>query len=438
MRGIVLRHSRSAQASGVIQRCMPAAVSYQRSHGSSCVFYRLHALWVMLFQQSLTQQAKPAIKMGLTFARAQVLRSLRGEATHDVFGVLSQEGVASGARQAMSLPQDLLAKWVEAQGPVLDLQHARLSLVQWARLSCSMHMVQPDAITTLHLSAASTSVPAQGENFGRVMSALQKSPDYNTAVAWLCCKCGNGQLGRLNHAVLGFLWPSLGHFVPSPCQQLFDASGSVTFEKYLSGLQDTLSSSETVYCSGCNNSVGIHAPTTVALGFKCSSCTDGVRANPSPPKIFDIDDLATPEPSEYNREVLCMMGGMLQRLKGLQHLGLHNLPLQSWLGCALGQVFADMPDTLTCLTLSTSINKSTSDSTGSAAVQGFERAMVFKAVAHLKRLKELHMPEWEAFVGCAPSCCAPLRAVPGLTIYVSEVKNSPAFPHYLKFSAIKK
>lgn len=72
-------------------------------------------------------------------------------------------------------------------------------------------------------------------------------------------------------------------------------------------------------------------------------------------------------------------------------------------------------------------------SSANALVQDFEKTMLFKAVALLRGLKELHMAEWEAFVGSEYSCSMPLWAVPGLSIHVRKVKDTAAFTPHLKF-----
>lgn len=68
-----------------------------------------------------------------------------------------------------------------------------------------------------------------------------------------------------------------------------------------------------------------------------------------------------------------------------------------------------------------------------------EIVALFKAIAMMRGLKKLNMPEWESVVGgYAVACADTLRAIPSLdSVFVSEVQQSHAFPVILNFVAIQ-
>ena len=75
---------------------------------------------------------------------------------------------------------------------------------------------------------------------------------------------------------------------------------------------------------------------------------------------------------------------------------------------------------------------------GQGTVGVEEKKQFFRAVALVRSLKELHMPQWKAFVGGhAGFCCEPLRSIPWLRMLVPTVQQSPAFPPGLIFQATK-
>jgi hypothetical protein len=126
--------------------------------------------------------------------------------------------------------------------------------------------------------------------------------------------------------------------------------------------------------------------------------------------------------------MLRAFAGVLPQLTTLQHVGLHNLPLQTQLIPALGQVLMSFPPSVTTLTLTTAASVETMD------VGLLLRSMLFKAIALVKNLRELHIPNWEDIVGRDEACLEPLYQLPRLeTVYVTKVKNSSAFPEQLAF-----
>ena len=64
-----------------------------------------------------------------------------------------------------------------------------------------------------------------------------------------------------------------------------------------------------------------------------------------------------------------------------------------------------------------------------------EKERFFGAVAQVHSLRELHMHQWESFVGQDDTkrCVGPLLLMPKLKIFVPTVKNNAAFPSSLTF-----
>ena len=121
--------------------------------------------------------------------------------------------------------------------------------------------------------------------------------------------------------------------------------------------------------------------------------------------------------------MLSTLAGVLPQLHSLQHVGLHNLQLQPQLLPALGQALLDLPPSVTTLTLTTSKRALFS------ALSAAQRGMLFSAIALVRGLRELHMPDWEAVVGEDGVCVEPLHGLPHLaTVHVPHVKQSGAYP----------
>jgi hypothetical protein len=125
--------------------------------------------------------------------------------------------------------------------------------------------------------------------------------------------------------------------------------------------------------------------------------------------------------------LLRTLAGVLPQLITLEHVGLHNLPLQRQLMPALGQVLIDLPPSVTALTLSTPLSRRNE-------AGWLQRSMLFNAIGMIRSLRELHMREWEVFVGDDGACVEPLFHLPHLqAVYVRSVKQSSAFPSKLPF-----
>lgn len=132
-------------------------------------------------------------------------------------------------------------------------------------------------------------------------------------------------------------------------------------------------------------------------------------------------------------QLLCTLGGAVQQLTQLHHLGLYRVPVTVRSIAALGQLVYNLPASVTELTLSTTTVKN-------STVGVSEKLQFFRAVAVVVSLKELHMPEWEQFVGeDSVDCVEPWYGVASLeTVYVQEVKENCSFPPGLSFKVFPK
>lgn len=146
----------------------------------------------------------------------QVLRNVpsRSNASKEVFSSLTatapEDGLASVLGQAMRLPQDLLAKLIEAQSPVLDLRHAKLSLVQLARLSACILQSKHEAVTTMHVSA----VPVLRSAWNDVAELQERSSTTRSSYT-SCNKCSRYPRYKAHTAnliLVGLRGPSCGQF----------------------------------------------------------------------------------------------------------------------------------------------------------------------------------------------------------------------------------
>ena len=65
------------------------------------------------------------------------------------------------------------------------------------------------------------------------------------------------------------------------------------------------------------------------------------------------------------------------------------------------------------------------DTTDAGRLTALEKTLFFQAVAQLKGLKELHMPQWDVFIGRdARACVEPLRRLQDLkAIHVSRSRG---------------
>jgi hypothetical protein len=274
-----------------------------------------------------------------------------------------------GCIRALRLPQDLLSRWVASTpaAAVLDLRHATFRAVHWTRLSSAL-LQGGSTLTEIHLPVPDTPLA----------SLIQRERDHavaeykrNLQPCSFCCVGGGGRcLGR-----------GLGR----------------------GGGRGSLHQDKRRRVSECSLSVEVELPHPEYFQ--------------SDPNQVDIHECA---------HALCTLSGVLPQLTALQHVGLHNLQLQTQLITELSQVLMSLPPSVTALTLETadSVNE----------VGPWQRSILFNSIALVKSLRELHMPDWEVIVGNDVSCLEPLYHLPHLdAVYVPEIKQSVAFPAELNF-----
>ena len=131
--------------------------------------------------------------------------------------------------------------------------------------------------------------------------------------------------------------------------------------------------------------------------------------------------------SQDNALLLISMQAVVAHTTSLKVLGMHNIHLSDEVMPTLDSLLKMLPPTLIQLHITT-------HSFEPVSVQVKEK--FFRAVAQVHTLQELHMPEWEAFVGTdAAICTEPLLGLPVLRIVVPEVQETEAFPAGLSFVA---
>ena len=147
----------------------------------------------------------------------------------------------------------------------------------------------------------------------------------------------------------------------------------------------------------------------------------------------DVHDMHLQISSIMAQEHMQMLGAaqaVVTHISTLQTLGLHNLLLSPHMLIRFEEVLASLPASLTQLHLTTA-------SAYGCTFGEHEKVQFFRAVAQVCSLRELHMKEWETFVGKdAYICTEPLLSIPKLKICVPAVKESAAFPCSLKFQAL--
>lgn len=150
-----------------------------------------------------------------------VLRNVAGDARNEVFSVLASDIVlATAVRQAMNLPQDLLASRMRSQAPVLDLREAELSPIQWARLSACILQTEPNAIATLHVAAdaADASMLASQPEMRLLCTKVQGMQQHCRAIdtsnqQTRCSTCSARSLPHSpSHVLIGFPCPVSRNF----------------------------------------------------------------------------------------------------------------------------------------------------------------------------------------------------------------------------------
>jgi hypothetical protein len=167
-------------------------------------------------------------------------------------------------------------------------------------------------------------------------------------------------------------------------------------------------------CSSCGGGGGRD-------GGRDSSYSDKRRRVSS---CFTSEEVDLPSPEQLRTDpnqlsirecthVHSALSGVLPQLTALQHVGLHNLQLQTQLITGLSQVLMSLPPSVTALTLR-----------AAASVQQVgprQRSILFNSIASVKSLRELHMPNWWDIVGDDESCVEPLYYMPQLQAVYSSI-----------------
>lgn len=138
-------------------------------------------------------------------------------------------------------------------------------------------------------------------------------------------------------------------------------------------------------------------------------------------------------------------------MRCLQTLQLSKIPFTMAVVRRLGQFFCTLPSSISKLQLEFvhmatatpsrvhGYRSNTQSSMGGDASRGaaLERILLFRAIALVRSLQNLSMPQWEVIVGDdAHACTEPLRGLPQLKkIHVRKVRSTAAFPTCFKFSS---
>lgn len=121
----------------------------------------------------------------------------------EVFGSLSGT-IATAAKRAVFLPQDLFASWVASVVPVLDLRDVHLSHTQWVRLAVCIAQSDPRAVTSLHVSAATTDhTSVSPEQVEQVQQLLLFCASESTETDSCCCSCEMWCTGKPSLVTVG-------------------------------------------------------------------------------------------------------------------------------------------------------------------------------------------------------------------------------------------
>lgn len=186
-------------------------------------------------------------------------------------------------------------------------------------------------------------------------------------------------------------------------------------------------------CRVCKNDISSQ-PCCITVVKYCSTCCFHQNLHDAPLiEQGNFDKYACAYESNELARLLRTFGDAVHRLEQLEHLGLHQVPLIPQLMSALAELLSSCPRAVTTLTLTT------------VRVDGHvcgvvEKLLFFRAVAMVQGLRELHMPDWEAFVGDdATVSTEPLHSLIHLeSIFLTEMKQTAAFPSTLIFQSVEK
>jgi flagellar biosynthesis/type III secretory pathway protein FliH len=315
----------------------------------------------------------------MLLSRLQVLRHLPKRFSADVFCALtdSSGSLVEGCERALHLPQDLLSCWVASTPAVLDLRYAKFTALQWSRLLAAI-APEDNHLTEIHIRVMDVGVVP-----------LVRTRRSSTRLPAQPCGAPVAQQQSAGDSEEG----------------ADDESGDASKEGAQEGSQE-----------------GSQRGSQEGSQEESSDCEkesdDGIR-----------EDLQTRHYNEAEcNHVLNTLAGVLPQLPSLRHLGLRNVPLQTQVLPALGQVLLALPPSTTALTLTVA------RSSKELEVGPLQRGMLFSGIASVRSLRELHMPNWEAAVGYDEECMEPLFSLPHLkAVFVTRVKKCGAYPDDLRF-----
>lgn len=363
----------------------------------------------------------------------QVLQFLDGERSNEVFAALPPAKNSAAMHRVLSLPQDLLSKWVAAAGPTLDLSTVCLPESQWVRLSMAISQAHPEDLISLQVAVgppstrAATTCSKDTANTG-VIKLLKSIASSESMQVSHCCSCGSQLPCRPAVVSLGFKCKSLyctGHCATLNAPQYtpaeLEAPSFLGPDHLLRELHSFCTSSTQTQsrCSMCSETTR-GQPALLVLGSKCPLCK-GFCVSPTAPSFpaycidarkvhVDITQQLQSEKEEPFPHPLCALGAATSEMINLKHLGLHQLPFSSEVFVSLGQVFRNLPSSVTELTLAFKREY--------FLMAPHERGLLFEAVALIRGLEVLRLPTWYFHLqmhACGESMCFDaLRSLPRL------------------------
>lgn len=377
---------------------------------------------------------------------------------HDVMSSLTADSSASAVvNKAAHLPQDLLCRWLKTLTPVVDLRECRLRGNELTKVVACISTTPGKDVTELHLPALghhAAEKPIVTFNDELNSCGITKEELVNLPIATYDFCCGlyhrnNGYTCAPTHLSVGAKCPECGLLTAVVKSEAYsDSQGPfwrghngavVPLNTNRSGIKILLNFAAnsnnmlhevSVCCVACQQSLQVPALTHFIYGRACPThgCnyfTPAVQFNHPPlPGVQSVTTKA-PDPCVNN---IATIGCLATSMESLQHLGLQGVTLSQGAVLNLGQLLGSLPPSVTKLTLSI-LCKDASVST---------RVLLFKAIARMRSLRELRMPQWEEVVGeDAVECVLPLKSLPHLhVVMVTEVTNSNDFSPEICFQAI--
>lgn len=376
----------------------------------------------------------------------QVLCRVDENHAHAVFADMQPTLGSCDCEVPVHLPQDLLSKWVAVKAPVVDFRDAELSHTQWAHFVRSISEARPDTITDLHISASATdsqdSQAIEGDSGGLgypkargMLDELQEFCTQTTTRELTCGRCKSEPWGRAQRRFHGLSSTiSLGiQCKTTSCAGIVHKRGvpvmsfhTLVDRAVVKQLTDVSEIPMDAICYQCgHNSTGF--PSLLVVGASCDKC-EGFVSWPGAPccsisclTMLDLSPSISPAAALTHAAkrggaelILSPLRSAVTQMTCLTHLGLHHLPLTIQSIRSLGHVLYNLPQCVTVLTLSCKVP---------AAIQSTasEKVLLFKAVALVRSLEQLCMPQWEAVVGKdGGTCTEPLRSLPNLVSIVVE------------------